>query len=55
MELGLNITALEDDKHLQDAVLTTHHMFMHTFSNTAAIKIVENHTGTAYVEFQRSH
>lgn len=49
-DVGLNITSLEDDNKLQDAVLTTHHVFMHTFSNTNAVKIIENHNGIAYVE-----
>lgn len=49
-ELGLNITSLEGDHDFQDYVLTTHHAFMHTFTNTAAVKIIENHNGTAYVE-----
>lgn len=48
--VGLNIISLEDDNKLQDAVLTTHHVFMHTFSNTNAVKIIENHNGIAYVE-----
>jgi ATP-dependent protease ClpP protease subunit len=49
-EVGLNITSLEDDQELQDYVLTTHHAFMHTFSSTASVKIIENHTGVAYIE-----
>ena len=49
-EVGLNIGSLEDDQELQDAVLTTHHAFMHTFSNTSAVKIIENHNGIAYIE-----
>jgi len=49
-DVGLNITSLEDENDLQDAVLTTHHVFMHTFSNTNAVKIIENHNGIAYVE-----
>jgi len=48
--VGLNIVSLEDDPDLQDAVLTTHHAFMHTFSNTTAVKIIENHLGIAYIE-----
>lgn len=48
--LGLNILSLEDDQTLQDYVLTTHHAFMHTFSNTHAVKIIENHNGVAYIE-----
>jgi ClpP class serine protease len=49
-ELGLNIISLESDQDFQDAVLTTHHAFMHTFSNTHCVKIIENHDGVAYIE-----
>jgi len=48
--VGLIITNLEDNQDLQDAVLTTHHAFMHTFSNTYCVKIIENHEGVAYIE-----
>ncbi|MDR1877006.1 MAG: S49 family peptidase [Flavobacteriaceae bacterium] len=47
---GLKIVDLESDPSLQDAVLTTHHAFMHTFSNTLAVKIIENQNGVAYIE-----
>lgn len=47
---GLKIVSLEENQDFQDAVLTTHHAFMHTFSSTNSIKIVENHNGVAYVE-----
>ncbi len=47
---GLVIEKLEDlPNNLQDAVLTVHHAFMHTFANTPAIKIIENHNGKAIV------
>jgi len=49
-EVGLTITDLEDSQELQDAVLTTHHAFMQTFSNTFCVKIIENQNGIAYVE-----
>jgi len=49
-EIGLNITDLEDNQDFQDAVLTTHHAFMHTFSSTLCVKIIENHNGIAYIE-----
>jgi ATP-dependent protease ClpP protease subunit len=49
-DVGLKIISLEDYQELQDAVLTTHHAFMHTFSNTTSVKIIENHNGTAYIE-----
>lgn len=56
-ELGVNIVELEglDDKEiggckdLQDCVLTIHHAYMHTFGNSSAIKIVENHRGQAMI------
>lgn len=49
-EIGLKIEKLETDKMLQDLVLTVHHAFMHTFSMSNAIKIVENHKGVATVQ-----
>jgi len=49
-KVGLNITSLETDQEFQDAVLTTHHAFMHTFSNTLCVKIIENQDGVAYIE-----
>jgi hypothetical protein len=56
-KLGLNVVALEDlekkkidsCKDLQDCVLTIHHTYMHTFSNSNAVKIVENHIGSAMI------
>lgn len=48
-EIGLKIEQLEDDKVLQDLVLTVHHAYMHTFSMSPAVKITENHMGVATV------
>jgi hypothetical protein len=47
--LGLNVTDLESDQKLQDLVLTLHHALTHTFAQTSAVKIMENHRGTRYV------
>lgn len=47
---ALKISELESDQALQEAVLTTHHAFMHTFFNSNAVKIIENQIGEAYVE-----
>ena len=52
-DLGVSIIDMEDDNDLQDLILTTHHAFMHTFTNSNAAKIVENHLGVAYVELQQ--
>lgn len=56
-ELGIKVNRLEDFeqkpidgcKDLQDCVLTIHHTYMHTFSNSNAVKIVENHLGEAMI------
>lgn len=52
--MGLKVESLEADKDLQDKVLTVHHCMMHTLANSAAIKIVENHRGSAYIKNQRA-
>lgn len=48
-DIGLKVTKMEDDDKFQDLVLTVHHAYMHTFSGTTAIKIIENHNGVAMV------
>lgn len=56
-KLGINVVPLEElekkelgeCKDLQDCVLTIHHTYMHTFSNSSAVKIVENHRGSAMI------
>jgi len=48
--VGIKILALESDQEFQDYVLTTHHAYMHTFSHTNSVKIIENHNGIAYIE-----
>ena len=48
LELGLNVTELESDEDLQDAVLSVHHATMHTFSGTSSVKIIENHRGRTW-------
>ncbi|MDO9287308.1 MAG: hypothetical protein Q7T83_00800, partial [Thermodesulfovibrionales bacterium] len=48
---GLKIKSLETDfkNNFQDLILTIHHAYMHTFANSTAIRIVENHLGNAIV------
>jgi len=48
--LGLTIEILEENQTLQDAVLTVHHCFMHTLANAPCIKIIENHSGRAWIK-----
>lgn len=60
--LGIKVKLLEQMggaeisgcKDLQDCVLTIHHTYMHTFSNSNAVKIVENHNGAAMIVTQTS-
>lgn len=49
-EIGLKITLLEDNQELQDLVLTLHHCYVHTLSNTQAFKLIENHDGASFVK-----
>lgn len=53
IEYGLNVRMLEDDQQLQDAVLTVHHAFTITLDATPACKIIENHTGAAFIHSQQ--
>jgi len=48
-KFGLKILMLEDSNYLQDLVLTVHHAYMHTFSASDSVKIIENHLGHAIV------
>lgn len=44
-EMGLKVVDIEDDQDLQEDILSVHHAFMATFTQTDAIKIVENANG----------
>ncbi|MEX1109943.1 MAG: hypothetical protein WEC00_13610 [Dongiaceae bacterium] len=47
---GNKIVLLEADQRLQDAVLTVHHASIITLQATPAFKIIENHTGRAFMQ-----
>ena len=49
-QYGLNVTNLEDDPELQDAVLSVHHALMHTLGMGSASKIIENHRGRRWIQ-----
>jgi ATP-dependent protease ClpP protease subunit len=49
-EMGLVVERLEDDRVLQELVLSVHHAMMHTLASTLATKVVENHKGSAYIQ-----
>ena len=49
-ERRLAVSRLEDDEVLQDLALSVFHATTHTFSGTPAAKIVESHTGRAFIK-----
>ncbi len=51
-EMGLVIERLEENPALQETVLSVHHSFTITLSNTPAFKVIENHNGAAFVKQQ---
>lgn len=51
--IGLHIIDLEAHQRLQDAVLSVHHCYVHTFASTAAVKIIENQNGKAFINICR--
>lgn len=52
-EMGLKVTALEDNHDFQSAVLSVHHACIHTLTHTGAFKIIENHLGVAFIQVIR--
>lgn len=52
--LGLNVTMLEDNQELQEAVLSVHHALIHTLASTGAYKIIENHLGVAFIQMAQT-
>ena len=50
---GLVVDELENDQQLQDYSLSVFHATTHTFTGTTAVKIVENHTGRAFIKHQQ--
>ncbi len=49
-EQGLKIVDLEKDKQQDDFIVSIYHAMTHTFTNTGAVKIIENHLGSAYIQ-----
>lgn len=47
-EVGLYVTALEEDQKLQEKVLSAFHAVMVTFGMTNCVKMVENHNGKGH-------
>ena len=49
--IGLKITDMEEDNDLQDAILSVHHAYALTLTNTPVVKIIENHIGAAVLRY----
>lgn len=49
-DIGLNISMMEENQKLQDAILSVHHSCIHSLSTTSAAKIIENHQGKAFIQ-----
>lgn len=47
---GVEIIEMEQDQTLQDLILSVHHAFIHTLTRSAAVKIVQNQKGVAFVD-----
>lgn len=51
--VGLRINYLEADPTFEDIITSIHNVCMHTFTNTPAHKIIENHNGKAFVKLSQ--
>lgn len=49
-EIGMNVTALEDDDDFQNAVLTVHHLCMQTLADSPVTKLIENQEGVLFAQ-----
>ena len=49
-EMGLKVSALEENQELQEHVLSLHHVCMLTFTATPAFKLIENDRGIAFIK-----
>jgi ATP-dependent protease ClpP protease subunit len=49
-KLNLNIVEIEEDKDMQDKVLSLHHACIITLTQTPAYKIIENQQGKAFIQ-----
>ena len=49
-ELGILVTALEDNSAIQDSVLSVHHAYIQTVTNSSIFKLIENDRGIAFAQ-----
>jgi len=51
--IGLEVDDLETNPAVENAALGVFHATTHTFSSTAAVKLLENHRGRAFIKIQQ--
>lgn len=49
-DLGVNVSSLESDPELQDAVLSVHHAYVLTLDGSEVYKVTENQNGIAFMQ-----
>lgn len=49
-ELGIKVVAIEDNDAVQDLILSVHHAFIQTVTNSSTFKIIENQNGVAFTQ-----
>lgn len=49
-DMGMKIVQLEDDKELQDLVLSVHHSTIITLTQTKCVKLIENQLGKSFIQ-----
>jgi len=47
-EIGLTVSAIEDDQKLQEDILSVHHAYMASFARTDSLKIIDNSAGETW-------
>lgn len=52
IEIGLNVSKIEDDQELQNLILSVHHAYIITLDASTATKIIENQNGQRFVTTQ---
>ena len=52
VEIGLNVSKIEDDQELQNLILSVHHAYIITLDASTATKIIENQNGQRFITTQ---
>lgn len=52
VDIGLNVSKIEDDQELQNLILSVHHAYIITLDASTATKIIENQNGQRFITTQ---